>query len=124
MAKDKDQDRIERGTARMRELFGDNFNAGDMEDDFRAITTGHLFGDIWTRPGLELKERSMITCTALIVMGKEPQLKVHLKGALNAGISKDAIEEMMIHLAHYAGWPVAVNGLRVAREVFEEQAAI
>ena len=62
----------------------------------------------------------MITCAALTVMGREPQLKVHLRGALNVGITRETINEMMIHLAHYGGWPVAVNGLRVAGEVFAE----
>jgi len=113
-------DKIERGVARMKELLGDAANPTPGRDDFMDITIGHLFGDIWTRPGLELRERSMITCTVLVALGKEPQLATHLRGALNAGISKQAIEEMMIHIAHYAGWPAAVNGLRVAREVFEE----
>ncbi|MDA0339533.1 MAG: carboxymuconolactone decarboxylase family protein [Proteobacteria bacterium] len=117
---DNHDDRIARGKARMRELFGPNWTASASRDDFMEITVGHLFGDVWTREGLELRERSMITCAALMVMGKEPQLKVHLRGALHVGISKEAIEEMVIHLAHYAGWPVSVNALRVAREVFEE----
>ncbi len=113
-------EKIDRGVARMKELFGDTVDPTPGRDDFMDITIGHLFGDVWTRQGLELRERSMITCVALTVMGKELQLKTHLRGAVNAGISHQAIEEMMIHVAHYAGWPAAVNGLRVAREVFEE----
>lgn len=118
-----DEARFERGVARMKELFGETYAAPPMGDEFMDVTIGHLFGDVWTRPGLELRERSMITCAALVAMGKELQLKTHLRGALNAGISRQAIEEMMIHLAHYSGWPTAVNGLRVAREVFEEMDA-
>lgn len=118
-----DKERFERGVKRMKELFGNTYSPPPMGDEFMDVSIGHLFGDIWTRPGLELRERSMITCTALVVMGKELQLKTHLRGALNAGISRQAIEEMMIHLAHYSGWPTAVNGLRVAREVFEEMDA-
>lgn len=113
------EERLERGKARRNELFGITGNP-PIEGDFAEITVGHLFGDIWTRPGLELRERSMITCAALIALGKEPQLKVHLRGALNVGISREAVEEMMIHLAHYSGWPTAVNGMRVAHEVFAE----
>jgi 4-carboxymuconolactone decarboxylase len=72
---------------------------------------------------LELREISMFTCTALVAMGKESQLKTHRRGALNAGISPQAIDEMMTHLAHYSGWPTAVSGFRVAREVFKEMDA-
>jgi 4-carboxymuconolactone decarboxylase len=107
------------GAERMKQLFGDE-PAVSANSAFQQISVEHLFGDIWNRPGLELRERSMITVAALTVLGREPQLKVHLQGALNVGISRQAIEEMMIHLAHYGGWPVAVNGLRVAKEVFEE----
>lgn len=114
------EERMERGKKRLAELMGDD-HAPPVEGDFMELTVGHVFGDIWTRPGLELRERSLITCAALVALGKEPQLKGHLRGALNVGISREAIEEMMIHLAHYSGWPTAVNGLRVAREVFEEQ---
>lgn len=113
------EERLERGRARMAELWGDDF-ALEVEGDFMELTVGHVLGDIWTRPGLELRERSLITCAALTALGREPELKGHIPGALNIGISREAIEEMMIHLAHYSGWPTAVNGLRVAREVFDE----
>ncbi len=61
----------------------------------------------------------MITVAALTVLGREAELKLHLRGALNVGISRETILEMMLHLAHYGGWPVAVSGLRAAREVFQ-----
>jgi len=115
-----DSERHEKGVARMKELFGIEPQRGGMNSDFQNITIENLFGDIWTRPGLELRERSMITCAALTVLGREPQLKTHLRGALNVGLSRNSVNEMMIHLAHYGGWPVAVNGLRVAAEVFSE----
>ena len=103
----------------MKELFGAEPRPGMMNEDFMQITVENLFGDIWTRPGLELKERSLITMAALTVLGKEPELKTHMRGALNIGISREKITEIMIHLAHYGGWPVGVNGLRIAKEVFE-----
>tara|TARA_Y100001934_G_scaffold282116_1_gene394483 strand:+ start:2921 stop:3295 length:375 start_codon:yes stop_codon:yes gene_type:complete len=115
------QDRLQRGKTRMKELFGESHQPPEeLQGDFIDITVGHLLGDIWTRPGLELRERSMITCTALIVLGNQSELKAHLAAALNVGITRQAIEEMMIHLAHYSGWPTAVNGLRIARELFAE----
>lgn len=113
------EERMERGRARLAELMGED-HVPPVEGEFMELTVGHVLGDIWTRPGLELRERSMITCAALVAMGKEDQLKRHLAGALNVGISREAVEEMMIHLAHYSGWPSAVNGMRVAHEVFEE----
>jgi 4-carboxymuconolactone decarboxylase len=112
-------ERYEKGAARMKELFGAEPRPGMMNEDFMQITVENLFGDIWTRPGLELKERSLITMAALTVLGKEPELKTHMRGALNIGISREKITEIMIHLAHYGGWPVGVNGLRIAKEVFE-----
>lgn len=112
-------ERYEKGAARFKELFGVEPRPGALNEDFMKITMEHLFGDIWTRPGLELKERSLITMAALTVLGREPELKTHMRGALNIGISREKITEIMIHLAHYGGWPVAVNGLRVAQEVFE-----
>ena len=114
-----DDDRMERGLELRRRLFGPG-DAPNLEDPLIEVTVEHLFGDIWTRPGLELRDRSLITCATLVALGKEAQLKVHLKGLLNQGVSELAVEEMMIHLAHYAGWPCAVNGIRVAREVFKE----
>ena len=64
----------------------------------------------------------MITLSALTVLGREPEMKAHVRGALNIGISRATLEEMMIHLAHYGGWPVGVAGLRIVREVAEEMA--
>ena len=71
--------------------------------------------------GLALEERSMITLTALTVLGREAELKIHLFGARNLGIPREKIEEMMIHLAHYGGWPVAVSALRVVDHVYGKE---
>jgi 4-carboxymuconolactone decarboxylase len=113
-------ERWEKGAAKMKQLFGSEPRPGTMHEDFLQITVENLFGDIWNRPGLELRERSLITVAALTVLARERELKVHLRGALNAGISREKINEVMIHLAHYGGWPVGVNGLRIAKELFDE----
>ena len=113
-------ERWEKGAAKMKQLFGSEPRPGTMHEDFLQITVENLFGDIWNRPGLELRERSLITVAAFTVLARERELKVHLRGALNAGISREKINEIMIHLAHYGGWPVGVNGLRIARELFDE----
>lgn len=114
-----ESERYQKGAAKMKELFGAEPRPGMMQNDFLNITVENLFGDIWGRPGLETRERSMITVAALTVLARSPELKVHIRGALNVGISREKIQELMIHLAHYGGWPVGVNGLRIAQEVFD-----
>lgn len=95
-----DSDRRQRGLEVRKKLFGDG-DTPNLSDPLIAVTVDHLFGDVWTRPGLALRDRSLITCAVLVALGKEAQLKVHLKGLLNQGVSEEAVEEMMIHLAHY-----------------------
>jgi len=112
-------ERYGKGAARFQELLGIEPRPGMLQADFQKMTLENLFCDVWTRPGLELRERSMITVAALVVLGREPELRLHLRGALRAGLSRQTIEEMMIHLAHYGGWPVGVAGMRAAKEVFE-----
>jgi len=115
-----DSDRFEKGAEVMQKLLGRVPEEGAMQEDFRQITVKNLFGDIWTRPGLAVRDRSLITCAVLTALGREPQLRIHMKGALNVGISREEILEMMVHIAHYAGWPTAVNGTHVAEAVFKE----
>ena len=102
----------------MEKLFGRPPRQGTMPDGMYRTTVENLFGDVWTRPGLALEERSMITVTALTVLGRENELKIHLYGARNLGIPKEKLEEMMLHLAHYGGWPVAVSALRIIEQVY------
>ena len=115
-------ERCKRGAATMEKLFGAMPKPGAVHEGFLDVTVENLFGDIWNRPGLELRERSMITLSALTVLGREPEMKAHIRGALNIGIPQKSLEEMMIHLAHYGGWPVGVGGLRLVREVVAEMA--
>ena len=113
-----------RGEALRKKLFGaSGAPANPLAADMMDITNESLFGGIWSRPGLELSERSMITVAALVVLGRETQLAVHLGGALNVGISKEKLAEMMVHLAHYGGWPAGMTGLRVLNEVVEAREA-
>jgi len=118
-----DETQFERGLKTLQNLLGDAVKPGSIPPDFAQVTVDHLFGNIWNRPGLELRERSMITVAALVVLGRHDELRIHLNGALNAGISRETIQEMMIHLAHYGGWPVGVSGARIAEEVFAERDA-
>lgn len=113
-------DRFTRGARVLETLMGFHPTSEQTTDDFARATVEHLFGDVWSRPGLPLRDRSLITVAALTVLGREQELKMHLRGALRVGISRDEIREVLLHLAHYGGWPVGVGGLRIATEVFAE----
>jgi 4-carboxymuconolactone decarboxylase len=113
-----DPTRFDRGAGVLEQLFGIRPTQEQTRDEFARLTIENLFGDVWTRPGLALRDRSLITVAALTVLGREQELRMHLGGALRAGISREQIRELMMHLAHYGGWPVAVMGLRIAAEVF------
>jgi 4-carboxymuconolactone decarboxylase len=76
-----------------------------------------LFGDVWERPGLSKRDRSLITCATLIALGREKQLVGHLQRALDNGVTKDEIGEIITHLAFYAGWPAAMTAALVAKDV-------
>jgi 4-carboxymuconolactone decarboxylase len=114
------EDSISKGTEVLEKLFGWKIDPKTVSDDFSRLTMGNLFGDVWSRPGLALRDRSMITVAALIVLARENELKLHLRGALNVGITREQIQEMILQLAHYGGWPVAVAAGRAAQEVFAE----
>ena len=113
-------ERFQKGAAIIKKLFGREPQPGSMQADFLDITVENLFGDIWNRPGLEIEERSMITLSALTVLGRENEIKIHLHGAKNLGIPREKVEEIMIHLAHYGGWPVAVSGLKLVEQVYSK----
>ncbi len=79
-----------------------------------------LYGDVWERPGLSKRDRSLITVAALTAMGRSDQLPGHLERALGNGVTREEIGELITHLAFYAGWPAAMTAGRVARKVFDE----
>jgi 4-carboxymuconolactone decarboxylase len=83
-------------------------------------TVAHLFGDVWQDPTLELTQRSLITCAALVATGRESEQRLHFRGARNLGISRDTLEATITHVAHYAGWPVAVSASRTLAEVWDQ----
>lgn len=88
--------------------------------DFARYLLEFPFGDIYSRPGLGLRDREIATIAALAAMGTAaPQLKVHIAAGLNVGLSRDEIVEILMQMAVYAGFPAALNGLFAAEEVFE-----
>ena len=120
MSFESDEKKLKKGMEVVEKL---NFlsKAGSaISDDFRAHTIENLFCTVWARPGLEIEERSMITLASLIALNRENELRLHFRGARNLGLSKEKIEEIIFHLAHYAGWPNAVTSGKVLEEVWKE----
>ena len=81
-----------------------------------------LFGDIWERPGLSKRDRSLVTVTTLVVTYRPEQLRGHLRRALVNGVTKEELIELITHAAFYAGWPAAMSAANIAQEVFNEPA--
>lgn len=84
------------------------------------VTEKVLFGDIWERPELSKRDRSLVVCAVLTATYRPEQLRGHLQRALDNGLTKTEISEMITHVAFYAGWPAAMSAANIAREVFEQ----
>ena len=91
-----------------------------FDEDFANFLNEQVFGAIWTRSGLPTKTRSFITMAALMALGRGPELKIHMRGALNLGITKDEIKEILLQVAVYCGVPAGIDAFRNAREAFKE----
>jgi 4-carboxymuconolactone decarboxylase len=93
---------------------------GDIAPALAALTDDVLFGDVWERPGLSPRDRSLITITCLIAQYRQNELPFHLKKALDNGVTPNEIVEAITHLAFYSGWPTASTAVGIARKVFAE----
>ena len=122
-----ESERFQRGWAKLREIDREQgerviASLSDIAPDFATYLIEFPFGDVYSRPGLDLKSRELGVVAALTAMGNAPaQLKVHIHGALNVGASQQEVLEIIIQMAVYAGFPAALNGLFVAKEVFRER---
>ena len=94
---------------------------GDIAPKLAELTDNVLFGDVWERPGLAKRDRSLVTISALIAMNRSDQLRSHLALARQNGVTETEIVEAITHLAFYAGWPNAVGAVAIAREVFAQK---
>lgn len=92
---------------------------GDFAPKLVALTDDVLFGDIWERPGLSKRDRSLITVAALVALYRTEQLPFHLQRAVENGVTQDELIEAITHLAFYAGWPNAMTAITTARKLFE-----
>ena len=96
-------------------------NADDFMMAFQEITTEYAWGYVWSRPGLPRKTRSMLNLAMLAAMNRGPELKLHINGALNNGLSKDEIKEIFLQVGIYAGIPACLDAFKTARDVFKER---
>jgi len=92
----------------------------DIAPALAAYTDDVLFGDVWERPGLSKRDRSLITVATLVALYRVNELPFHVKRALKNGVTRDELIEAITHLAFYSGWPTASSALPIARRVFEE----
>lgn len=118
------ESRLERGRRALAEIDGEAgekvvSSLADIAPDFARYLIEFPFGDIYSRPGLDIRSREIATIAALTAMGTAaPQLKVHIEAGLNVGLSRDEITEIIMQMAVYAGFPAALNGLFAAKDVF------
>ncbi|HZO20625.1 MAG TPA: carboxymuconolactone decarboxylase family protein, partial [Gemmatimonadaceae bacterium] len=94
---------------------------GDIAPKLAQLTDSVLFGDVWARPGLSRRDRSLVTVSALVAMNRPDQLRSHLALARENGVTRDELIEAITHLAFYAGWPSAVSTIAVVREVLPQR---
>ena len=94
---------------------------GEIAPKLGQLTDEVLFGDIWERPELSKRDRSLITCTALVAFGWTEQMKTHFPRAIANGVTKEQLVEMITHMAFYSGWPSAVTAAMQAREILADQ---
>ncbi|MEQ8233532.1 MAG: carboxymuconolactone decarboxylase family protein [Gammaproteobacteria bacterium] len=110
------------GRALLEQLCGDPAAIDHFPERLRRHTLEHVFGDVWQGTDLALDERSLVTCTILTVLAREREQRFHFAAARRLGVPREKLAEMIVHAAHYAGWPVAVGALRTLQEVWPEDA--
>ena len=116
---------FDKGLATRRRVLGDEYvdralaGATPFTEPLQQYITRNAWGDVWQRPGLDLKTRSLITVAMLTALGKQHELKGHVRGALNNGATPEEIREVLLHASIYCGVPAAVDAFRSAAEVVD-----
>jgi 4-carboxymuconolactone decarboxylase len=93
--------------------------ATDFTRPLQDLVTRHAWGNTWQRDGIDLKTRSIVTVSMLVALGKIHELKIHVRGALNNGVTKEELQEIFLHASVYCGFPAAVDAFRAASEVID-----
>ena len=123
-------DLFERGLTLRREVLGAEYvdkslqSANDFMMAFQRITTEWCWGYAWTRPGLDRKTRSLLNLAMLTALNRSPEIKLHVRGALNNGVTVDEIKEVLVHATIYCGIPAGLDAFKVANEVLKEVGAV
>jgi 4-carboxymuconolactone decarboxylase len=121
---------FERGLALRREVLGPDYvdkslkAANDFTMAFQRLTTEWCWGYAWTRPGLDRKTRSLVNLAMLTALNRSPEIKLHVRGALNNGVTVDEIKEVLVHATIYCGIPAGLDAFKAANEVLKEVGAI
>jgi 4-carboxymuconolactone decarboxylase len=121
---------FDRGLALRREVLGPDYvdrslkAANDFTMAFQRLTTEWCWGYAWTRPGLDRKTRSLVNLAMLTALNRSPEIKLHVRGALNNGVTVDEIKEVLIHATIYCGIPAGLDAFKAANEVLKEVGAI
>ena len=121
-----DKELFDKGLQTRREVLGADYvdaairNADDFNRPMQELVTQYCWGEIWNRPGLDRRTRSLLNLAMLTALNRPHELKLHVRGALNNGVTKDEIREVLLQAAIYCGVPAAIDGFRVAREVFKD----
>jgi 4-carboxymuconolactone decarboxylase len=120
------QESFDKGLKTRREVLGAEYvdaaiaNADDFNRELQQMVTEYAWDGIWNRPGLSRRERSLLNLGMLTALNRPHELKLHVKGAIRNGLSKDEIKEVLLQTAIYCGVPAAIDSFRQAREVFKE----
>jgi 4-carboxymuconolactone decarboxylase len=120
------QELFDRGLATRREVLGAEYvdnairNADDFNRPMQEMVTQYCWGDVWNRPGLDRRTRSLLNLGMLTALNRPHELKLHVKGAIHNGVTQEEIREVFLQSAIYCGVPAAIDSFRIAREVFAE----
>ena len=121
-----DEERHDAGMKNRRAVLGDawvdraNARLSDFNRDFQDLITRFAWGDIWNRPGLDRRTRSVITLSICIALGRWDEFRIHVRGAFNNGLTKEELKELILHSAIYAGVPAANTAVHQAEEILRE----
>ena len=122
----ENEDLYKRGMNIRRKVLGDTHvdkaeaNKTDFDSDFQEYITKNAWGSVWSRPGLTMRERSLITIALMTALGHEEELALHLRATRNTGATENDIKEVLLHTAVYAGVPAVNAAMRIAKEIVKE----
>ncbi len=120
------QDKFDEGLKLRRQVLGAQYversmaNADEFSRPIQELSTEYCWGHVWTRPGLALRDRSLINLAMLSALNRPHELKLHVKAALNNGVTREEIREVLLQVAVYCGIPAGIDSVRLAREAFAE----